>query len=91
MYPHTDIQACYDGLTRLDRVMIMPLDVRDDYALEDARIEAESMLDRPMDMVFHCQTDGDAGEEEEDDDDDDDDDDDEEVRTSIPGSLRPSY
>lgn len=52
------MQACYDGLTRLDRVMIMPLDVRDDFALDYARIEAQSMLDRPIDMVFHCQTDG---------------------------------
>ncbi|CAN0224329.1 unnamed protein product [Pylaiella littoralis] len=61
------------GLTRRDRVMVLPLDVRDDFILEDAALEAESMLNRPMDMVFHCQTDGgddegwdgDGGEDEE--------------------------
>lgn len=45
--------------------MIMPLDVRDDFALELARVEAESMLARPMDMVFHCQTDEEGEDDEE--------------------------
>lgn len=54
-------QASRAGLNRFDRAMINPLDVRDDFALEDARVEAERMLDRPMDMVFHCQTDGGDG------------------------------
>lgn len=74
------VQALYDGLTRLDRVMIMPLDVRDDFALEDARIEAESMLDRPMDMVFHCQTDGGDGDGDGDSDDEDEEEEEEQVR-----------
>lgn len=48
-------QAILRGWTRLDRVMILPLDVRDEVFLERAHVEAVSMLDRPMDMVFHCQ------------------------------------
>ena len=63
--------------------MIMPLDVRDGFALEDARAEAENMLDRPMDMVFHCQTDGgdtDVGE-------DSGDENEQEVRVFPPGGL----
>lgn len=57
-------QALRDGVSRLDRVMINLLDVRDGFVLEDARVETEKMLDRPVDMVFHCQIDagdGDGG------------------------------
>ncbi len=50
-------QAWYDGLTRLDRVMILPFDVvQDNLAFEEGLNAAESFLDRPVDMVFHCQT-----------------------------------
>lgn len=47
-------QAVEEGLTRLDRAMILPLDVRDDFILADAAKEAEGMLTRPVDMVFNC-------------------------------------
>lgn len=47
-------QACVKGLTRLDRVMVLPLDVRDDFILPDAALEARSMLKRPISMVFNC-------------------------------------
>lgn len=52
-----DSQAWYDGLTRLDRVMILPFDVvQDNLAFEEGLRAAESFLDRPVDMIFHCQT-----------------------------------
>lgn len=47
-------QACVEGLTRLDRVMVLPLDVRDDFILPDAALEARNMLKRPINMVFNC-------------------------------------
>lgn len=47
-------QAFSKGLTRLDRAMVLPLDVRDDYVLPDATEQAEGMLDRSIDMVFNC-------------------------------------
>ncbi|CAM9960669.1 unnamed protein product, partial [Ectocarpus sp. 8 AP-2014] len=49
------LDAILEGLTRLDRVMIMPLDVRDTFILDHATRKAEDMLDRPVGMVFHCQ------------------------------------
>ncbi|CAM9468782.1 unnamed protein product, partial [Hapterophycus canaliculatus] len=52
------INAVSLGWTRLDRAMILPLDVRDEFFLERAHEEAVSMLCRPMDMVFHCQDEG---------------------------------
>ena len=33
---------------------MLPLDVRDDFILPDAARNAESMVGRPIDMVFHC-------------------------------------
>ncbi|CAM9849978.1 unnamed protein product, partial [Laminaria digitata] len=48
------MKACLEGLTRLDRAMVLPLDVRDDFILPDAVSEAEDMLERPIDMVFNC-------------------------------------
>ncbi|CAB1102161.1 unnamed protein product [Ectocarpus sp. CCAP 1310/34] len=49
------LDAILEGLTRLDRVMIMPLDARDTFILDRAASKAEEMLDRPVGMVFHCQ------------------------------------
>lgn len=48
------MQAFLEGLTRLDRATVLPLDVRDDFILPDAVVEAEDMLERPIDMVFNC-------------------------------------
>lgn len=47
-------QAFLEGLTRRDRAMVLPLDVRDEFILPDAVAEAEDMLERPIDMVFNC-------------------------------------
>lgn len=41
-------------MTRLDRTLVIPLDVRDDFILSDAAQNAEEMLGSPIDMVFHC-------------------------------------
>ena len=49
-----DFQAFHEGLTRLDRATVLPLDVRDDFILPDAVAGAEDMLERPIDMVFNC-------------------------------------
>ncbi|CAM9946403.1 unnamed protein product, partial [Ascophyllum nodosum] len=47
-------KAVTKGWTRLDRALVLPLDVRDDFILPDAARNAESMVGRPIDMVFHC-------------------------------------
>eukprot|EP00904_Undaria_pinnatifida_P005768 jgi/Undpi1/2320/HiC_scaffold_13.g05703.m1 len=47
------VTAFLKGWTRLDRAMVLPLDVRDDFILPDAVSEAEDMLDRPVDMLFN--------------------------------------
>ncbi|CAM9586050.1 unnamed protein product, partial [Ectocarpus fasciculatus] len=82
------LDAILEGLTRLDRAMIMPLDVRDTFILGHATRKAEDMLDRPVGMVFHCQGGGVVGGEWDDDEEDEEEEEGELDFEEASGSLR---